>query len=746
LSNNSSNFSKLPFEAEWSTIPKATTVDGGTSIKLVNKDEEDAAFFRNIEKAGIYLNGPQIDAVRHVNGPCLTLAGAGTGKTTVLVCRTGYLMTVKNIQPNNILLVTFTRKAAEEMKERIAKLPTMNGNKAKAIQASTFHSLFLMLLRGQKYTQEIIGNERYKQIILKQIQRQMNINDPFDAETLLSTLSYYKLNKIELAVQPNDSRTEKQIKRILLQYEEWKRKNHKLDFDDILCEAYLLLKGNPSLLQSLQNRFRYVMVDEFQDTNFLQYELVKMIAGHKNLFVVGDDDQTIYSFNGARNEFILDFDTHYKDAKVITLVANYRSNPYIIGLGNEVISKNKSRRKKELSATYEGGFQPLYSRPATADEEADWIIKEIEQLHNDGYAYQDIAILHRTASSSRAIFEQLILKEMPFNPYNQKETLFYENWMIKPVVDYLRLVIVPRNFTAIESILPSMFINREKGMAHILNKEEEEGRKKYPLIHLTTIPSLKPFQVKSIKERLKFLKDLQKETPEVAIKKIRRSFYHKYMEAEESNLVTEQKEMINEMLNELEGSAKRFDSIASFINFIDEMKLKVQEVYQQSNQKKDAISLMTIHRSKGLEFKAVFVIGAIEGNLPHASALKADSLEDKVYAKADKNNKVTQAVEEERRLAYVAITRAKERLYISSPGFYQGDKRESSRFIANLFKKPAVRPDKNKEKKVLGQKVKAWICSSDNCIAWQRFESKEKGKEKQCPLCKEKMILGEKDL
>ncbi len=742
------NYAIYPYEAEKKEIPLAPLYKGDTSHEIIGANEQDAFFFRTIEEAGIHLNRSQIEAVRHVDGPCLTLAGAGTGKTTVLVCRAGYLMSVKKIHPRNILLVTFTKKAAEEMKQRISVLPGAEGGYG--VHASTFHALFLYLLRSRHYTQEIIGNERYKQILLKQIQREMSIYDPYDAETLLAQLSHYKLNKMNVKDLPQKSKSEKEIREILLKYEEWKRMNHKLDFDDILTESYELLMNNPNLLKSLQHRFQYVMVDEFQDTNLVQYELIKLIAAHENLFVVGDDDQTIYTFNGARNEFILDFDQEFPTAQVVTLKENYRSDAYIIGLGNEVIGRNTHRRDKELIATKVEGLKPLYSRPSTADEEAVWVTEEIVRLIGEGYSYGDVTILHRTMSSGRAVFEQLLLKEIPFHPYNQKDSLFYENWTVKPVVDYLRLSIVPRNFSAMESILPTMFIRKERGMAHIL-EEDRKVRKKYPLIHLTTLSGLKPFQVKNLKDRMKFLKDIQEDSPEAAIKRIRREFYHKYIDAQESHVVTEQKELIKEMLDELEGSAKRFDTISSFISFIDEMKAKYEEIYLNQNKRKDtnSVSLMTIHRSKGLEFPVVFLIGAIEGNLPHSSALNADKLEDKVLNSPNQKEKYASALEEERRLAYVAITRAKEKLFISSPAYYQGDTRKCSRFIADIFREKAPKEEQApsvKEVKGPTTTITAWICTSDSCIAWQKNDGKEDNGKKSCPLCSSSMELGEKEI
>ncbi|WJV30157.1 3'-5' exonuclease [Rossellomorea sp. AcN35-11] len=248
---------------------------------------------------------------------------------------------------------------------------------------------------------------------------------------------------------------------------------------------------------------------------------------------------------------------------------------------------------------------------------------------------------------------------------------------------------------------------------------------------------------------MKFLKGIGDESPETAIKRIRKEFYHQYIDAQESHVVTEQKELIKEMLDELEGSAKRFETISSFITFIDEMKAKYEEVYSSQSRNTNSVSLMTIHRSKGLEFPVVFLIGAIEGNLPHSSALNANKLEDKVYKDPNQKEKALSAIEEERRLAYVAITRAKEKLFISSPAYYQGEARKCSRFIADIFRKAPHTDQPKPFKKARSGKltnILAWICTNTTCIAWQRPDTNENSESKVCPLCSSPMKLGEKEI
>lgn len=287
--------------------------------------------------------------------------------------------------------------------------------------------------------------------------------DAYPPETVLSLLSSCKMNMGTVEDLPEGTTAEKEMKSILEIYEQWKLDNFKIDFDDVLLIAYRMLKERPELLQELQMRYLYVMVDEFQDTNALQYELVKMVAHPQhNLMVVGDDDQTIYSFNGARSEFILEFEKLYPGARVITLDINYRSGPAIVGLGNGIIKHNTRRRSKTLQAAKGSGSQPRYMRPQTADEEAEQMIEHIlNEVSSGKREYSDFAMLYRASSSNRAVLELLLLRDIPYIDYGEGQ-LLYEHWLISPVVDHLRLSLNRRNFAAMENILPTLYMNREK--------------------------------------------------------------------------------------------------------------------------------------------------------------------------------------------------------------------------------------------------------------------------------------------
>ena len=366
------------------------------------------------------------------------------------------------------------------------------------------------------------------------------------------------------------------------------------------------------------------MVDEFQDTNTVQYALIQLIGvRHRNVFVVGDDDQTIYSFNGAKHHFILNFEKMYPEAKSATLGINYRSTDTIVGLGHEIIRHNVKRRDKELKAIKTNETAPQYARPQTTDEEANWIIEHLKaQVSEKGQEYRDIAVLHRTANQARAMFEALTLADIPFVYEAQGHQSFYEQSTVKPLIDYLRLSMNPRYETALEGVLPSLFINREQGMKAI-HKGEAVQKKKFPLIHLTQIPGLRPFQVKNIKERIKTIKELSKLSPLAAIRHIRKSFYNKFIEADESQQLTLHKETLREAMDELETSAKRFETISAFIAFADDMLAKHHDMKTlRQDPEADAVKLMTIHRSKGLEFPIVYLIGASEGMRPMSQPWK----------------------------------------------------------------------------------------------------------------------------
>ncbi|MEK3750991.1 UvrD-helicase domain-containing protein [Paenibacillus sp. FSL E2-8871] len=760
-------FHNIPLGATGERIPQAAVASAQTSKELVKREEGDSAYFRRLEEGGILLNRPQIAAVRHHKGPLLTLAGAGSGKTSVLICRTGYLLSVRGVSPSQLLLLTFSSKAAAEMRERIALLPGVSTADVARLQARTFHSFFLFFLRRQGLQQEIFSETRRQHILLKQIMRELGLpKDAYPPETVLSLLSSCKMNMGTVEDLPEGTTAEKEMKSILEIYEQWKQDNFKIDFDDVLLIAYRMLKERPELLQELQMRYLYVMVDEFQDTNALQYELVKMVAHPQhNLMVVGDDDQTIYSFNGARSEFILEFEKLYPGARVITLDINYRSGPAIVGLGNGIIKHNTRRRSKTLQAAKGSGSQPRYMRPQTADEEAEQMIEHIlNEVSSGKREYSDFAMLYRASSSNRAVLELLLLRDIPYIDYGEGQ-LLYEHWLISPVVDHLRLSLNRRNFAAMENILPTLYMNREKGMNHIRQMEARQP-KQGPLIHLLSMPGMEDFKGTKLRDRLDLIRNIRELTPIQAIRQIRTQFYDYFIEANERHQATLHRETLKEMLDELESSAARFDSIPAFLDFIDNVTERNEHNRQPGTKEQgNRIALMTIHKSKGLEFPVVFLIGASEGILPHSSALEGDRLKDRKLAAGSSGASSLAALEEERRLAYVAVTRAREELFISSPAQHRGKKAEVSRFMLSAFRSavsstaattvsrtvttrslPTSQATTTKTKTHV---VPVWKCTGSSCPGWTRMKAggaEDHLTSKPCPLCSSPMAKDQREV
>ncbi|MWV45722.1 AAA family ATPase [Paenibacillus sp. HJL G12] len=667
--------------------PKASDAPSLTSRDLVKDHARDAFFFRELEHHGILLNAPQIKAVRHGEGPMLILAGAGCGKTTVLAARTAYLIAVRRIPASHILLVTFTSKAAKEIKERIGRMPGVTPADARAVEARTFHSFALMLLRRSGCKEQIMGEFNAQHTIMKMVLRRLDPSQTYQPETILAALSSWKMQGRGVEELPDKTSEEASVKRILEAYESWKKERHLWDFDDILLQLRRRMNDR-MFLKQLQNRYTWLMVDEFQDTNTIQYDLVQYLAAaHRNLAVVGDDDQTIYSFNGARQESILEFDKLYPESKIVTLDINYRSDSRILGLGTAIVRHNRFRRDKILKAAGPAGQMPYYALPAHPEEEALWVVNHIsQQVQSQNAAYKDIAILHRTAGSSRAVLEQLLLREIPFVQYGSS-SVFYDQSLIRPLMDHLRLSLNPRRMESLPGALGPLYVPKEEGQAFI-QTQERETRKKYPLIHLTRWDKLKPFQQTAVKDRIRLIKSLQTLKPAYAIQEMRRLFYDKYIQAGDPLVYTQYKDMVQDSLEELESAAARFDTVEQFVAYADELSLRHAQMELMKDQHDgDAVQLMTIHRAKGLEFPYVYWIGASEGILPHRSALKDKPPEEMKAAAPGKADQIVSeaALEEERRLAYVAVTRAKEKLYVSSPAYYHGKPAAPSRFLMEAY-------------------------------------------------------------
>ncbi|WP_028544743.1 ATP-dependent helicase [Paenibacillus taiwanensis] len=767
-------------------VPVANTADQ-IRLAAAAPAEEDAWFFQGLADQGLTLHAAQRNAVRHGEGPLLCLAGAGSGKTSVLTARAAYLLTVRGTAPEALWLVTFTNKAAAVMRSRLARLPGVTSGMARGVQARTFHSFALALLQAYAPPFTLLAEERARHGFMRRVLRELGLHDTLQAETVLAALSALKARCQSPADWRPDGYAERDMQRAMMRFEDQKRERGLKDFDDLLVDLVQLLDRDETLVAKLRRRFRYVMVDEFQDTTPVQIQLLRHVTdGHRNLAVFGDDDQTIYTFNGACHLYMTKFCTTYPDAVQVTLDMNFRSNPAIVGLGNAVIEHNKERLAKTMQGVAalpqrNGGdgaetysyalganavFMPRYLRPADGEEEARLLSDHIQQLVSSGkWRYADIAILYRTGHTSRALVEHLTMSGIPFQQLGA-EPLFYEHALVKPLLDHLRLALKPRDVDALGSAIACLYVPKDSCMTYV--QQADQGRaKKYPLVHLATCPGLAEFQQAAVKPRIRYIKKLAQMKPQLAIRDMRREFYDKYTTAMAGEKATAYQETIAETLEELESSAQRFDTVEAYLSHIDDLReryaaaaalhppskanrrsapaSKAAPAGQQPSDEHDTLTLMTIHRAKGLEFPIVFLIGITEELLPHrislrekppaekeqfsamqattaqssgstrtsyegredsdsdfsnigsidgdgkrASAVHADS---PVHAITDTSSSALDVkqtlLEEERRLLYVGITRARQELYISSPVIVHGKKQEVSRFLMDAWRGPA---------------------------------------------------------
>ncbi|UHA75948.1 ATP-dependent helicase [Paenibacillus sp. 481] len=679
------------------------------------------------------LHSAQRDAVRHHAGPLLCLAGAGSGKTSVLTTRAAYLMAVHGVAPEALWLVTFTNKAAAEMRARLGRLPGVTYKMARNVQARTFHSFALALLQAYAPPFTLLAEERARHGFMKRVLRELRLHDSLQAETVLAALSALKARMLSPGEWKPTDMTERDMQRAMLRFEEQKAERSLKDFDDLLVDIVRMLQEDEALLMRLRRRFRYVMVDEFQDTTPVQYELIRLVTkDSRNLAVFGDDDQTIYTFNGACHKYITEFKARYTDAVQVTLSWNFRSTKPIVGLGNAIIRHNNERLAKTMVAVAQDANSstvpaaPLYVNPRDADDEARFVAERIQtRVANGARPWSDFAVLYRTAQASRAVVEYFTMHEIPFRQFGA-EPLFYDHGLVRPLIDHLRLALQPRNFNALESAVAALYVSRDAGMTYIRDADQQQA-KKYPLVHLQSWTQLADFQREAVKPRIRYIKKLAAMKPALAIRDMRREFYDKYTTALSGEQATAHQDSAAETLEELEASAKRFDTVEAFLNHIDRLAAAYAEVRKHNDE--DAVTLMTIHRAKGLEFPEVFMIGVSEGILPHRTALRDKAPADKQAAaslSANGNERIERSelnaqtkrlnhvqhrqgagsiskgsmapsgalesastsdnlLEEERRLAYVAVTRAREQLYISSPALVHGQKAEISRFIREAW-------------------------------------------------------------
>lgn len=591
-----------------------------------------------------YLNDRQKEAVLYGDGPLLILAGAGSGKTSVLTKRVAYLIKERNISPKNIVAITFTNKAAKEMKERIIKEV---GKEGYDIQISTFHSFGLRII---KENYEKLGYEKNFTIIdsddsltvVKKILKEMGIDTTrFNPKFIKNQISSCKNEMVtpeKYKNLVNDELSDITYK-VYKKYQDTLLRNNSLDFDDLLIKPIELFNKYKEVLENYQELFKYVFIDEYQDTNEAQYILSKMIsAKYKNICVVGDDAQSIYSWRGANFKNILNFEKDYQNAKVILLEQNYRSTKTILNAANSVIKNNINKKDKNLWTDNETGEKIKYVRTNDEKDEASYVTREIRNLVNNGVSLDDIAVLYRTNAQSRTIEEGFLNSNISYRIVGA--FAFYSRKEIKDLLAYLKLIYNTKDDVSLMRIIN--YPKRKIGAKTIENLSMD-----------AVLNGTSMFDVISSGKELEFKKLIleMKEKSEVLslTETIDMVLDKSGIKSELESEHTLEADIRLENLNEFKSITKTFEEesgIASLEDFLNEVSL-VSDVNDQKNDNSPKVTLMTIHAVKGLEYKYVFVIGMEENIFPHVNSCEEDG-----------------GIEEERRLCYVAITRAKEKLYL----------------------------------------------------------------------------------
>ncbi|MBE3569445.1 MAG: DNA helicase PcrA [Bacillales bacterium] len=606
------------------------------------------------------LNKEQQEAVKTTEGPLLIMAGAGSGKTRVLTHRIAYLMVEKAVNPYNILAITFTNKAAREMKERVAQLM---GGVADEVWMSTFHSMCVRILRrdidrigfNRNFT---ILDTTDQQSVIKGILKDKNL-DPkkFDPRSILGSISSLKNELIdpESYSKQAGSYYERIVSEVYEEYQKRLRKNQSLDFDDLIMTTIHLFQRVPDVLEYYQRKFQYIHVDEYQDTNKAQYLLVKLLASRfQNLCVVGDSDQSIYRWRGADISNILSFEKDYPNARVILLEQNYRSTKRILQAANEVIKNNYNRKPKKLWTENPEGKKIVYFRAENEQAEAQFVAGKIKELVDSGKRQlSDFAILYRTNAQSRVIEEVLMKSNIDYTIVGGIK--FYDRKEIKDILAYLRLIANPDDDISLLRVInvPKRGIG-STSLDKIARYAQENDLSLFQALEEADFIGLSPKITKAVLEFRDLIKGYTQmqeylSVTELVEEVLDKSGYRDMLKAEKTLDAQSRLENIDEFLSVTKGFEENSED-KSLITFLTDLALvaDIDRLDEEDNNQQSVV-LMTLHSAKGLEFPVVFLIGMEEGVFPHSRSLTDE-----------------EEMEEERRLAYVGITRAEEELYLTN--------------------------------------------------------------------------------
>ena len=604
------------------------------------------------------LNPQQLDAVTTTSGPILIVAGAGSGKTKVLTCRIAYLLQ-QGVLPYRILAITFTNKAAAEMRNRV---DAMAGPGAKDVWLFTFHAFCVRVLRreidklGYYNNNFAIYDQDDARNLIKQVLKEMNLDEkrfaPANIQARISEAKNRMLGPEEYENQSGDF-FERQVAKIYFSYEEKLHRNNAVDFDDLLLLTLKLLQENEELRTKYQNKFDHIMVDEYQDTNHVQYMLTRILAAkHKNICVVGDADQSIYAWRGADMSNILDFEKDYPDAKVVKLEQNYRSTQVILDAANSVIDNNTGRKPKNLWTDKGNGQEIIYYQAEDERDEARYVIERMQEIvYKEHVRLGEFAILYRTNAQSRVFEEMLIKAGMSYSMVGGVK--FYSRLEIKDVLCYLRTIFNPNDSLSLLRIInrPKRGIG-ETTLGKLQNFANENNLSLFDAVSsASSVPGIAKKTAEKLENFAAFIFEMIARLPELTIRELIEALVTEsgYLEELKSSGDPQDEsriENINEFLSVAEDFAKENHEEQSLEDFLAHVAL-VADI-DDADLKEDSVTLMTLHSAKGLEFPVVFLVGMEEGVFPHARTLMND-----------------EEIEEERRLCYVGITRAERRLFVS---------------------------------------------------------------------------------
>lgn len=600
------------------------------------------------------LNQTQTEAIRHKDGPMMVLAGPGSGKTMVITHRVKYLIETYGVQPGSILVVTFTKAAALQMRERFYGL---TGRKL-PVTFGTFHAVFFSILKyAYGYTVDHIVKEEMKYQFMRDIIYRMHLD--FEDENgfisdLLSEISLIKNSDISVEHYYSVSCGEEDFRRIYAEYERLLRKHRLIDFDDMLIFTKELFEQRPDILAGWQRKYRYILIDEFQDINKIQYDIVRMLAEpRKNLFLVGDDDQSIYRFRGAKPEIMLHVPQDYPGIRQVALSVNYRSDQKIVSAAQRLIGHNTHRFEKSIESDSKNDGLVKVHRADSQRTQNLFVIQSVQKHLERGGSLNDIAVLFRTNAQPRFLMELLLQYNIPFRTKDKIPNL-YDSWIAKDIFTYIRLAQGSRRRSDVLAVMnrPNRYLSRDY-------LDEEEVAFDVWISYYKE----QPWMVKRLERLESDLLTLKHLSPYAAVNYIRKAIcYDDYLKsyAEYRNISYED---LLETAEQLQEAAKSYKTMEEWQERIEQFKKELEQANREADQLKDAVSLATLHSAKGLEYEIVHIVDVNEGIMPYKKAVLAEDLE------------------EERRMFYVGMTRAKKELHLHTTQKVNNHKMEPSRFL-----------------------------------------------------------------